>query len=228
MKKGAWGLSCIIGTILSGALAYAADTPARGTINPLLSIYGTTQQGSKWETNRIPVCWENAEPENYDLRILTQSAVASTWEANSAVKFTDWSPCEINPKGIRIWIADEGPRVEVLGRYLAGRPKGMVLNFTFGVVQRDCQDTVEDCVRKMAVHEFGHALGLAHEHHRNEASTKCKDEIAGNRPDIIGDKDLTKYDPQSVMNYCSSSWLGNGQLTELDIEAIQVLYGRTF
>lgn len=218
-------LASVTGAILSFSIASAADTPPRGTIEASFEIYGTVQRSSKWESNTIRVCWENAEPSNLKLRTMVQNAIASTWEKESPVRFTEWTSCDIASKGIRILVADEGPRVEVLGRYLDTRPNGMILNFTFETVQRDCQDTIEACVTKIAIHEFGHALGLAHENNRADTPKECKAEFAGAQGDIAGDWNITKYDLYSVMNYCNKQWLGNGQLTSSDIETVRKFYG---
>ena len=34
-------------------------------------------------------------------------------------------------------------------------------------------------------------------------------------------------DPASIMNYCNATWLGNGRLSALDVEAVQDIYGRS-
>ena len=36
---------------------------------------------------------------------------------------------------------------------------------------------------------------------------------------------LTPYDPQSIMNYCNTSWNNGGKLSALDQVAVAKLYG---
>jgi hypothetical protein len=36
---------------------------------------------------------------------------------------------------------------------------------------------------------------------------------------------LTPYDPHSVMNYCNQKYNNDGQLSDLDVKALQQIYG---
>ncbi|MEO0881160.1 MAG: hypothetical protein AAFY34_00385 [Pseudomonadota bacterium] len=174
-----------------------------------------------WQTPVIPVCWENMDPEHADGLTWTEDAVRQTWEKVSNLTFTGWETCEDNSAGIRIKVADEVPRVEDLGRALDGLPDGMVLNFTFESWGADCQDFREFCIRALAVHEFGHAIGLTHEHNRDDAREVCDADIQGPLPAFF----MTRYDPTSIMNYCSPEWNNQGQLSALDVAGVRMLYG---
>lgn len=212
----------VVAALCMVSVSAAGEPLRRGDINLLVEKYGVVLRDSKWHSNTIQVCWENIDDDFDQFRTLTRKAIEDTWEAYTPIRFAGWSKCETETDGIRISVADQGPHVKVLGRYLANRPDGMVLNFMFQATS--CPYELEDCVKKTAVHEFGHALGLAHEHLREDAPQLCKDEVAGAIADIYGDLVLTKYDPKSIMNYCAKPWLGTGKLTEKDIEAIKKFY----
>lgn len=184
-------------------------------------LFGTALAKSKWETMPIPVCWENATPSDAQYRATTRQAVEDTWERHSRVRFEGWSACSQSSRGIRIRIAEDGPHVKALGRYLDQRPQGMVLNFTFKTWSPSCATKKEFCVYALAVHEFGHALGFTHEQNRPDAPAECRADSQGTTGDYL----VTKYDPDSVMNYCSPSWNGDGKLSALDIEAVRRFYG---
>lgn len=184
-------------------------------------LFGTVVRDSKWQSMPISVCWENPSRSDARYRAITRDAIEETWERNSSVRFVGWGVCKEDSDGIRIRVADEGPHVKVLGRYLDQRPAGMVLNFTFGNWGAPCESNRDFCVYALAVHEFGHALGFAHEHKREDKPAECKEDDRS----PAGDYNVTKYDPASVMNYCNPNWVGDGRLSELDIEAVQKFYG---
>jgi len=79
----------------------------------------------------------------------------------------------------------------------------------------------EYCIKGIAVHEFGHALGFAHEQNRSDTPGECRQLKQGTSGDVL----LTPYDPRSVMNYCNPKYNNDGMLSALDIAAVRELYG---
>ncbi|MCR6666326.1 MAG: M12 family metallopeptidase [Methyloversatilis sp.] len=205
MKRALFGVACLaITTIVHSEESY---------LFPLKS--------GIWDSTTIGVCWENPSPDNNSEREWVRRKVGSTWESYSKLQFIGWDKCSLNNNGIRILIQDDGPHVKALGKRLDSMPNGMVLNFTFKNWSRDCQNKKKYCVEVIAVHEFGHAIGFAHEQNRQDAPDWCKEERQG--PD--GDMYITPFDIDSVMNYCNPKWSGDGNLSKSDKDGLNLLYG---
>jgi hypothetical protein len=77
------------------------------------------------------------------------------------------------------------------------------------------------------LHEFGHALGLAHEHQRDDVdATLCSEKDYGGP---VADGHLTPYDPRSVMHYMFSTCgikgnYGYTGLSNYDRLGLRILY----
>jgi hypothetical protein len=200
------------------------------TASGILSIdnKGYISMASVWKQPAvIPVCWESTAAKGVERDWVKQSVTAA-WQGHSKLKFIGWGDCAPTASGVRITVRDvsanDGPHTIGLGTALNGQPDGMVLNFTFNTWSQPCKATAaerEMCIRAIAVHEFGHAIGFAHEQNRPDTPGECNQPAQGPNGDVM----LTPWDPQSVMNYCNKVYNNHGVLSAGDIYSVQKIYG---
>lgn len=218
-----------------GVTHYQTVDEGIGQISLPLNVDST----SLWRQTEIPVCWEPStwDPAQDEEREAVRLAVEETWEdafrraaketGEARIRFTGWGICDAStgPESIRIGVEDNGdnPYVKSLGRRLRGMSFGMVLNFTFQNWSPTCNTlkvTRLGCIYGTAIHEFGHALGLAHEQNRIDTPDTCTDAPQGSDGDVY----YGEWDLNSVMNYCSPLWNNGGRLSSGDDLWIRAVY----
>ena len=175
---------------------------------------------AKWPSLSIYVCWENPDQTYSSEMDLVRKSITDSWEAASQLRFTGWQKCGAQNRGIRILIDDSGPHTKGLGKRLDSVVNGMVLNFTFNNWSSSCKTMKDACIKSIAVHEFGHAIGFAHEHNRPDRPGECQEPKQGSNGTLL----LTPYDPDSVMNYCNPIYNNNGVLSRYDKEGVESIY----
>jgi hypothetical protein len=158
-------------------------------------------------------------------RVWLRQKVEAEFEEKTTLRFVGWNLCQSQTDGIRIGVSDKVgsvPHTKGLGRDLSGVSFGMVLNFTFKNWGRSCLSNVRKCVESIGVHEFGHAVGLAHEQNRSDTPATCLSYKQG----ASGDQEVGSWDLQSIMNYCNPVYNNGGYLSKGDIRGIELLYSR--
>ena len=130
------------------------------------------------------------------------------------------------------------PQTHGIGHELAGQPNGMLLNFGFKGVQKNLADAcfgksvemTKLCIRNVAIHEFGHAAGLLHEHERFDSTCQLDSFPHEELPEFeTRGYFIGPFDEKSVMNYCVSRVKVSKEalvLSDGDIQTIDWIYSQ--
>lgn len=199
------------------ALQLACERPHPAELDAYIS-----REDDRWLQNVIPVCFEQAHGYEKDRAIIQQ--IVSSEFARADIHFDGWNVCRENDQGIRISFDENAgmSHTKKIGRLNAGLAQNLVM----GLKSR-CAGIFSGslCASNIALHEFGHALGLHHEMNRRDNESCAQDQTNGEGEDAL---QLGPYDTQSIMDYCflyaANARREGLRLSEQDVAALKALH----
>ncbi|RZA26992.1 MAG: hypothetical protein EOP10_01780 [Proteobacteria bacterium] len=200
---------------------------------------------SRWTNpSAIPVCIMNRAQISDEVFTDIKNYVVTEYANKTGLNFVGWGSCtnaQKTGKVIRVTFANKHNWATTGGMTAGGglsmvgmTPSNCGTDCLGGTMRLDIsttgafpskesnyRDFTVTRTRATAIHEFGHAIGLMHEHERSDAEG-C-DRSDGS---VVADDSrytyVTDYDSNSIMNYCHSG--SQTTLTKNDIAGVAYLY----
>jgi len=215
--------ACLCATAFS-ALAIASSGCVLDNDDPQVTegSQDLYQSGASWPSGIVPVCYDPVLGNNPTLLAAARSILDTQgWSAVANVQFTGWGPCGLfaGPGGnVRVTFAS--------GSNGNTSPLGYAGWNAFTNVQLVSDGTSQHFTYEV-LHEFGHALGWAHEQQRPDnwagnTEIDCTVNQAG-QTTTSGTYDTSYFDTESIMSYCTG-W--PNALSPGDVAGVQRAYGK--
>jgi hypothetical protein len=211
---GGLGIASLLGVACTAEFGREESPSRRATVDS--ELLGDAAR--RWSNPRaIPVCFLNREGAESDA-VLVRNLVTSEFQ-KAGICFAGWNRCSS---------ATPCPAI----RMHIGVPPGANGQYAgesfVGPSNWNCDDrsqwTVwvrQDQLDWASVHEFGHSIGIHHEHARTDSQGECGYSRAEQLPAGGTITYFGAYDRNSVMNYCS----GQRRLSATDVSGLMAFYG---
>ncbi len=178
----------------------------------------------------IPVCFVDQNPSWQQYRDSIRDEVTASYNKTNKIRFTGWGFCNSTSSVPTIRIKIDNA-ISYNGGYILGCSHIGPGPSSYAACQGDLYRLAGKSYSGIGfnmflyplskgtpTHEFGHALGLRHEHARTDVTDGCSTgEVAYEAGNIAY---LTNYDGNSVMSYCSNA----ETLSSDDIQGLNTLY----
>ena len=211
-----WGVALLALAASTSACAPMDEEPTGVTHDAL--YYRAT---ALWPMRDVPVCWETSGNATEKQWVREALVGQRSWASAGDIRFVGWGDCGSSTSGIHLK-SGGAMSTNRLGYSSAGATT-ITFDFASGVEGNytRCSAnslTREQCIKAVALHEFGHAIAYAHEQNRPSPPASC-----GNSTPQGSDGDTTfgAFDVPSITAYCNFST----NLSALDRLGTDRVYG---